>query len=104
MVSTEDFIKSITSDDTSQMVAHHFDELMVLYHLVGNRTDIDVSTSNTKRGMEFNLLMEDEAAANKFVSRNNGMNFSVYGEKYKINASPSGTSVSTFITKQSGSN
>lgn len=100
MVSSEDFIKSITSDDTKQLITHHFDELIVLYHLVGNRSDVDVSTNNTKKGMEFNLLMEDESSANQFVNRNNGMNFSVYGERYVINASPSGSSVSTFITKQ----
>ena len=100
-MTTEEFVKGITSDDISQVVTQCFDELMVLYHAVGTRQDIDICTDNSKMPISFVLLMESESDAIKLTESMNGMDFSVYGVSYIINMTCNGASIQTIIRKAS---
>ena len=82
-MNTEDFVKSITADDIAAIVTKSFDELMVLYHLVGTRQDIDIC-ADSKMPISFVLLMESESDAIKLTEGLNGMEFTVYGTSYLI--------------------
>ena len=83
MTNTDEFVKSITSDDICHLVTKCFDELMVLYHIVGSRQDIEICTDNSKMPISFMLLMESESDAIKLTESMNGLDFSVYNEKYR---------------------
>lgn len=100
-MTTEDFVKGITSDDITQVVTQCFDELMVLYHMVGTRQDIDICTDNSKMPISFVLLMESESDAIKLTENMDGMDFSVYGVSYIINMTCNGASIHTIIRKAS---
>ena len=39
---TTNFIKNFNPDDIATVVTRYFDEIMVLYRLVGNRQDMDI--------------------------------------------------------------
>ena len=100
MITTDDFVKSITSDDIVHIITKCFDELMVLYHLVGDRQDVDICTdSNSNMPISFVLLMESESDAIKLTDSLNGMDFSVYGVSYRVNMICSGATIQTIIMK-----
>ena len=100
-MTTEDFVKAITSDDIVQVVTQCFDELMVLYHIVGTRQDIDICTDNSKMPISFILLMESESDAIKLTESMNGLDFSVYESSYIIGMSCTGATIHTTIRKVS---
>lgn len=99
-MTTDEFVKAITSDDITQVVNQCFDELMVLYHIVGTRQDIDICTDNSKMPISFVLLMESENDAIKLTESMNGLDFSVYGDLYSISMSCSGASIHTNINRK----
>lgn len=100
-MATDDFVKSITSDDIATIVTKHFDELMVLYHVVGSRQDVDICTDNSKMPISFVLLMESESEAIKLTENLNGTYFSVYGVSYDISMTRNEASITTVIKKSS---
>jgi len=100
-MTTDDFVKSITSDDISTIVTKFFDELMVLYHVIGNRQDIDICTDNSGMPISFVLLMESESEAIKLTDGLNGTCFSVYGSRYDIEMSCKDATVNTIIRRAS---
>ena len=100
-MTTDEFVKSIASDDIREVVNQCFDELMVLYHLVGTRQDIDICTDSSRMPISFMLLMESESDAIKLTENMNGLDFSVYGVKYVVSMSCSGATIHTNIRKAS---
>lgn len=100
-MTTEEFVNAISADDIPSIVTQCFDELMVLYHIVGTRQDIDICTDNSKMPITFLLLMESESDAIKLTESMNGMDFSVYGVTYIISMTCQGTNVRTEIRKAS---
>lgn len=100
-MSTVDFVKSITSDDIAKDVVMCFDELMVLYNIIGNRQDIDICTDSSKLPISFNLLMESEKDAISLTDTMNGLDFSVYSNRYIIAMIRSGATIITVIRKAS---
>ena len=100
-MATDDFVKSITSDDIATIVTKHFDDLMVLYHVVGSRQDVDICTDNSKMPISFVLLMESESEAIKLTETLNGTYFSVYGVPYDISMTRNEASITTMIKKSS---
>lgn len=100
-MTTDDFVKSITSDDITTVITKFFDELMVLYHVVGNRQDIDICTDNSEMPISFVLLMESESEAIKLADSLNGTSFTVYGILYDIEMSSNDSSVTTIIRRAS---
>lgn len=101
MINTDDFVKSITSDDIPYLVTKCFDELMVLYHLIGNRQDIEICTDNSEMPISFVLLMESESDAIKLTEAMNGLDFSVFDTQYIVNMTCSNASIHTIIRKAS---
>lgn len=100
-MTTDDFVKSITSDDITTVITKFFDELMVLYHVVGNRQDIDICTDNSEMPISFVLLMESESEAIKLAEGLNGTSFTVYGVLYSIEMSNNDSTVTTIIRRAS---
>lgn len=96
MNKTDDFVKSISSDDIPSIITHCFDELMVLYHMVGNRQDIEICADG-KMPISFMILMESEDDAIKLIDAMNGLDFSVYGTPYIVEMSRSAASIHTSI-------
>lgn len=94
-----EFIKNFNSDDISSIVTRFFDEIMVLYNLVGNRQDLDICTDNNASLATFILLMDSEDDAQKLYDNLNGTTFSVYDNRYDVCMQISGASITTTITK-----
>lgn len=100
-MTTNDFVKAINSDNIAKVVTQCFDELMVLYHLVGTRQDIDICTDDSNTPVTFELLMESESDAIKLTENLNGINFSVYESLYSVNMICTGATIHTIIRKVS---
>lgn len=98
-MTTDEFVKAISSDDIASVVTHCFDELMVLYHIVGTRQDIDICTSNSNSPIAFMLLMDSESDAIKLTESMNGLDFSVYGSTYVVSMTCTGATIHTLIRK-----
>lgn len=87
MISRFDFIKdTISSDNPAYDFTHHFNEISVLYGIVGGRSDIDVVTSKEKGKFGFSILLEKEEEAQTLKSRCDGSKYTVYGESYTLRA------------------
>ena len=98
-MNTTDFIHNLNSDDLSSIVVDCFDELMVLYNLVGDRQDLDICTETDASRVSFRLLMESEEDAKALYEDLNASSFSVYNNKFNINMEINGASILTIITK-----
>lgn len=97
-MNTLDFIHNLNSDDVSAVVTSFFDELMVLYNLVGNRQDLDICTTSESVAT-FIILMESDKGAKDLFNELNGRSFSVYGQMFYIDMILSGSSVTTVINR-----
>lgn len=98
-LTTGEFIKGITSDDIAQVVLQSFDELMVLYHIVGSRQDVEICIENGSNPVSFILMMESHEEASNLANTMNGLDFDVYGVRYIINMICRGNSIQTNIRK-----
>lgn len=94
-----DFVRSLNSNNLSSIITTFFDEIMVLYNLVGSRTDIDVCVGDSASLANFNLLMESEDDAKKVYENLNGSSFSVYSDVYNISMTLNKSSISATISK-----
>lgn len=98
-MNTFEFTKNFNSDDISPIVTRFFDEIMVLYNLVGNRQDIDICTDNDASIATFILMMDSEKDAQNLLNSLNYTTFSVYGDMFLISMSLSGASITTIISR-----
>lgn len=96
---TIDFVKNLDSDDISSVVTSCFDELMVLYNLVGSRQDVDICTDKKSPSATFTILMDSQGDAEMLYENLNGKDFSVYGNNFNISMSLHGEHIKTIITK-----
>lgn len=99
MNSTTEFIHNFNSDDLSSTIIKYFDEVMVLYNVVGNRQDLDICTDNNASLATFILLMESEDDAKTLYENLNQSSFTVYDNKYNIIMDINKASIKTIITK-----
>lgn len=99
MSSTVEFIRNFNSDNIGSIVSRFFDEIMVLYNLVGDIQDLDICTNNESSTAIFTLMMDSEDEAKCLFNRLNGYDFEVYGIRYIITMDLSGGSILTTITK-----
>lgn len=97
MNTTSDFVRNFNSDDLSKLIINFFDEIMVLYNLVGQRQDLDICADNDASLATFTLLMEKEKDAKELFNNLNSSSFSVYNDIYCINMELNGASVKTTI-------
>ena len=96
---TENFVHSFNSDNTASIITKFFDEIMVLYKLIGYRQDIDICTNDNTSLATFILLMDSERDAYSLYNSLNNNTFSVYGESYSILMELSGENIITRIIK-----
>ena len=94
-----DFAHNFNSDSLSSIITRFFDEIMVLYNLVGDRQDIDICTDDSASLATFILLMESEDDAKTLYNNLNNSSFSVYNDKYDIIMEINKASVTTKIYK-----
>lgn len=98
-MNTLEFIHNLNSDNLAAVVVNFFDEIMVLYNLVGSRQDLDICADNDASLATFTLLMESEEDAQNLCSDLNNSYFSVYNDKFIINMEVVGASIKTIIEK-----
>ncbi len=99
MNNATEFVHNFNSDDLPSIIINYFDEVMVLYNVVGNRQDLDICTDNNASLSTFILLMESEDDAKTLYENLNQSSFSVYNTKYNINMEINKASIKTIITK-----
>ena len=100
MNNSVDFVKNFTSDNISSIVTRFFDEIMVLYNLIGDRHDLDICTDDSASIATFRILMESEDEAKSMYEDLNGSDFEVYGNKFGIMMTLSGCTITTVISKR----
>ena len=99
MSSTIEFIRNFNSDNIGNIVSKFFDEIMILYNLVGDIQDLDICTNDNTTAATFTLMMDSEDEALHLYNRLNTYDFEVYGVRYIIDMKLSGGSILTTITK-----
>lgn len=87
------------SDNMHIYVCKFFDELMVLYHLVGVRDNTSISIHDDNSGVTFDIRMNSTQEANELYSSFNNTDFIVYGIKFTISMNVNENIVSTVISK-----
>ncbi len=94
-----DFIKIIDSDDLSAVIANFFDEIMVLYNLVGGRQDLRIQSDGSATTATFTLIMETVDEAQELYEKLNGTDFRVYGITFGISMDVSENAITTIINQ-----
>lgn len=98
MISRTDFIKDIISfDNPTQDIPRYFNEISILYNIIGGRSDIDIFTSKERGKFGFSILVEREEEALSLRDRYNGYRYNIYGESYTLKTKLS-KSDTVFIT------
>lgn len=99
-MNTTNFVKNVTSDNIFSIITDFFDEIMVLYNLIGNREDLGIYTEDTSSIATFRIIMESEEDAKNLYDKLNYTDFSVYGNRFSINMILSENTITTTISKQ----
>lgn len=96
-----EFATMIKSDNAATMIKQYFDEIMVLYDIIGHREDIFISTGNNLNNTtEFKLELNSEKSARELFNRLNGVTFSAYNDQYLITMTNQGKRIIATIDKQ----
>lgn len=98
-MSTSEFVSKIQKDSISGIITRFFDEIMILYNLVGSRMDMTISADNSSSIATFLITMSSENDAINLYNTLNNTYFSIYSDKYIISMQLSGRSISTVINK-----
>lgn len=98
-MNTTNFVKNVTSDNISSIVTNFFDEIMVLYNLIGDREDLDICTEDSSIAT-FRILMESKDDAKNLYNMLNCTDFSVYGNKFDISMILTDSTVTTTISRK----
>lgn len=94
-----EFANDISSGNTADMIKQYFDEVMVLYNVIGHRDEIKiVSTENTSVA-QFNILANSNKDAEILYSKLNGRYFNIYNTKFLISMALNENSIITNISK-----
>ena len=98
-MSTSEFVNKIDKDSVSSIITRFFDEIMILYNLVGSRMDMTITADKSNSVATFMLNMSNENDAINLYNTLNNTYFSIYSDKYIISMQLSGRSISTVIYK-----
>lgn len=99
-MNTQEFVKNFDSHNISSLVTRFFDEIMVLYNLVGSRQDIDICTDDGTSVASFILMMDSAEQASELYANLNGTVFSVYENCFEVSMQmESDSSVKAIISK-----
>lgn len=99
-MNTLDFLKQITpNNNISNIIARFFDEIMILYRVVGIRDNMVISADNSTSVATFNITMNTDDDALALYNNLNDTFFTIYSDKYIIKMQLSGRMISTVIYK-----
>ena len=98
-MNTTEFIHNINSDNISFIIANFFDEIMVLYNLIGNRQDLSILNDSSASLATFVLIMDSEEEARDLYNSLHNSNFSVYENRFDISMYLSENQITTIITR-----
>lgn len=98
-MSTLKFVRQINPENVSNAIARFFDEIMILYRLVGVRDNMTISADDSASIATFNITMTSEEDAIELYNNLNDSFFTVYSDKYIIKMQLSGRMISTVIYK-----
>ena len=98
-MNTIEFVHRLDSSDIQSIVTRYFDELMVLYNLVGHRHDMEIRSDIDSSVATFSISMNTEDDAQKLYNNLNNTTFTVYNVKFLISMTLSGLSIETTISK-----
>ena len=100
MNNTANFVNKLTAEDKASSIVGFFDEIMVLYNLVGSREDLVICADNDTDVATFRIITDSEEAAKALYETLNASSFTAYNDLYNINMILSGaTVVTTVITR-----
>lgn len=97
MNDTTKFVNAITTENKAVVVVRFFDEIMVLYNLVGCREDLVIYADSTAELATFRITTDSEEVAKSLYETLNQSSFAVYNDLYNIDMTLSGASVLTTI-------
>lgn len=100
---TREFIKAITADsDIGYAINKWYDEIMVLYHILNGREDVEIHTNGLGGNpASFILLMDSKKAAFELAQTMREMSFSVYGDVFHVHMESHSASVYVTIERAS---
>lgn len=98
MISIPDFIKEIESDMPDYDMMHNFGKMVVLYWLLGGRSDITISSSHTD-GTIFHISTKNKTSAKNINNYINGVSYSAYGHSYLVTSDTEQKMVNVSIQK-----
>lgn len=98
-MSTSEFVNKIDDGNRSSTVVRFFDEIMILYNLLGSKRDMKIYADGGSSIATFTLEMNSDDDAVDIYNTLNNTFFSIYNDKYIIEMSLSGRSVLTSIYK-----
>lgn len=81
---SEEFIIGLTGEELGTMMINFFDEIMVLYNLIGGRSDIHVSANDTSSAT-FHITADDKDNALRIYNCLNQITFKIYNIDFKVN-------------------
>lgn len=103
IVPIDDFTKNITTDNFVKDVTCFFDQVMVMYNMIGQRQDIDICADHSKEDpMQFVLLMESDKEAKELNENLQGRHFSIYGNTYHAELLRSKSSINVILKTDTG--
>lgn len=79
------FFDNIECPDIYMYIIKFFDELMILYNIIGIRKDVKISTIENETIAKFNIVFPTINEANRLYNSFNGLEYKVYSKLYKIN-------------------
>lgn len=100
MNNTMDFVRNFNSDNYALLITNFFDEIMVLYNLVGDRNDLEICTDADATVATFTMLMESDKDAQQLYNTLHNSEFEVYGNKFDIVMKLYDSSIKTSIIKR----
>lgn len=99
MDNTEIFIRQINTSDISTIVTKFFDEIMVLYNLIGIRNNMSISVDGNTAAALFTLSMNNNDDATALFNVLNNTCFSIYSDTFSIHMKLHETEIMTEIRK-----
>lgn len=99
MDNTEIFIRQINTNDISAVVTKFFDEIMVLYNLIGVRNNVSISVDGNTAAALFTLSMNSDEDATALFTILNNTYFSIYSDTFFIYMDLRGKEIITEIRK-----
>lgn len=98
-MNTSEFIQSIDSDNIPFIIANFFEEIMVLYNLIGNMNNLNISSNSDASLATFILTMDSHEQALELYENLNNTDFSVYEHRFYVSMQLNDKQIITTITQ-----